>query len=793
MMGRMPEDRRPVHVQLNVALGGDVHAAQDGDLHVTTLPGQGASSALAALREASDKAVGEIAYILPPVPGRTAGVRLGDHLYVHRRIQSAVIRDVRAQLAMAASGSGERPKATAILGDPGYGKSCLLWWLHRQLSDDADVFLVPAAALTAREPADSGPSRLLAGLEEAASSGPVVLLLDTADVLLHLPRDVATLVNLLGRLAGMGVCAVVASRTAEAALLEQEYRGDLDSLLDKHVLGAYSDEEWPAAVDAYAAVYHRPPGGPPPRHGGVTPVGHLPVDADRVRREIAAAVARGLPMREVVLHPLSLRMLFEVYAPNSPAPEVDVSDLHDLLWRARVVEDKRAHADPGAGPASPAAAKDLTLVARELGLAMICEGTFSVGYDTCVHLIAARLRMFAEDADADLSELARRDVIRLRTSGAVTISFWHQTMAEHAAGRAIAVHGPAGLELLAQRIITYPDDLLLAEVARHAFQREAADDVLGLRDGTGPLRGLLGHDHPFIRLTGLRLYAQLRRVPPPVARAARAALNRADTWEIIQFLDVLGSVRRSADDLWPAELSVVWHRAKPAERARLLHTLARLAHQQPDRVREFLREHRVLIDDGARPLDLSAVPTGPELSIVLRRFQYADPAHGQARIAALWRAARANRDGGFLRHLMGALRDLLTGGHRELDGFATEVPELIGAMGQRNWSGGFELIIEAASVAWAASSAARLPLAGDDAARSWDELLHALEAGQLSSAVSRSGCAAPATASMRRWTRCFGSGPRPARITWPDTCSYRSSGPARGPGPRRPGNTAPPT
>ena len=271
-----------------------------------------------------------------------------------------------------------------------------------------------------------------------------VLLLDTADVLLHRSSDVVTLVQLLSRLPGLGIPAVVASRTAEAALLEQEYHGGLDSLLDKHVLGAYSDEEWQEAVDAYAAVYYRRPGDPPPRLGGVTPVEHLP-RRGRVRDEIAAAVARGLPMREVVVHPLSLRMLFEVYAPGSPAPEVDVSDLHDLLWQARVAEDKRAHADPGARAASPAAARDLSLVAGELGLAMIREGTFSIAGDTAVRLISARLRVSGEDAGADLAELTRRDVIRLRDSDGGTF-LWHQTMAEHAAGRAIAAYGAAGLD-----------------------------------------------------------------------------------------------------------------------------------------------------------------------------------------------------------------------------------------------------------------------------------------------------------------------------------------------------------
>src|SRR6185503_4531345 len=82
---RMPEDRSPLHIQVNVALGdGAVHAVQDGNLHVVTPAGRGASSPTATLREVSDEAIREIAYVLPPVPGRTAGVRLDDHLYVHR-------------------------------------------------------------------------------------------------------------------------------------------------------------------------------------------------------------------------------------------------------------------------------------------------------------------------------------------------------------------------------------------------------------------------------------------------------------------------------------------------------------------------------------------------------------------------------------------------------------------------------------------------------------------------------------------------------------------------------------
>lgn len=685
------------------------------------------TAALAALRRVSDEAVQEIGFVLPQVPGRTAGVRLDDHLYVPRQVQNAVVRDIQAQLDTVARGSEARPRATAVLGEPGHGKSCLLWWLHRRFSADADVFLVPAAALNSLETAG-----LFDGLLEAASTRPVVLLLDTADALLHHRQDVPGFVQLLERLSELGIPTVLASRVVEAAVLEQEYRGNLGALLSKHVLGPYTEQEWSAAVDAYAAIYYRPPGTPGPRHGGVAPVDHLPVDAETVRREIAAAVARGLPLREVVIHPLSLRVLFEICAPNSPTTEVDVADLHDRLWQNRVVEDRRVYADgPEGAPA--AAAQDLSQVAEELGLAMIRVGTFWIAHDRCVELIAARLRRPAQRVEADLVELRRRDVIRMRATGEGSVSFWHQTMAEHAAGRALAAYGPAGLELLAQRITAYPDDLLLAEVAGHAFRPRTDAAVLGVDDGTGHLAALLRHDDAFVRVTGLRLYARQLAAGMAVACDAHFALERADTWEILQFLDVLGAVRRTADDTWPADLAVVWNRTVIAERPRLLTTLARLAHQQPDAVRQFLRRHRVVLDDDT-PLDPAGVPSGRELSLVLRRLQHADPTAGQLRIETLWRAARANRDGGLLRHLLDALHDLLAAGHHELDAYIAEVPDLIGRLGQRKWTGGFEQIIEAASGAWSASSAARLPLAPQDRTQIWASWVRFLEGGTLAPA-----------------------------------------------------------
>ncbi|WP_432832870.1 hypothetical protein [Dactylosporangium sp. CA-092794] len=683
---------------------------------------------LTALRRVSDEAVEEIAFVLPQVPGRTAGVRLDDHLYVARQVEAGLVRDIQAQLDTATRGSGARPRATAVLGEPGHGKSCLLWWLHRRFSADADVFLVPAAALHSLQTAG-----LFDGLQEAASTRPVVLLLDTADALLHHRQDVPGFVHLLERLSELGIPTVLASRVVEAAVLEQEYRGNLSALLSKHVLGPYTEQEWPAAVDAYAAIYYRPPGTPGPRHGGVAPVDHLAVDAETVRSDIAAAVARGLPLSEVVIHPLALRVLFEVCAPNSPTTEVDVADLHDRLWKNRVVENRRAYADgPDAAPA--AATQNLSQVAEELGLAMIRIGTFWIDHDDCVKLITRRLNESAEHIEADLVELRRRDVIRMRaTAEGTVVSFWHQTMAEHAAGRALAAYGPAGLELLAQRITAYPDDLLLAEVAGHAFRRRTDPAVLGLDEGTSHLAALLRHDDAFVRVTGLRLYAQQRAAGAAVAGDAHFALERADTWEILQFLDVLGAVRRTVDDTWPTDLAVVWNRTVITERPRLLATLARLAHQQPGAVHRFLRRHRVLLDDDT-PLDPTGLPSGTELSLVLRRLQHADPAAGQHRIEALWRAARANRDGGLLRHLLDALHDLLAAGHHELDAYIAEVPGLIGALGQRDWTGGVEQIIEAASGAWSASSAARLPPAPQDRTQIWASWVRVLDGGTLTPA-----------------------------------------------------------
>ena len=215
-------------------------------------------------------------------------------------------------------------------------------------------------------------------------------------------------------------------------------------------------------------------------------------------------------------------------------------------------------------------------------------------------------------------------------------------------------------------------------------------------------------------------------------------------------------------------------------------------------MRKFLREHRVLTEDGAAVLDLSGVPAGRELSIVLGRFQHSDPAHGQD---ASWHCGRRPvpaATGDALRHLMGALRDLLDDGRGELDGFAAELPQLMDKTGQRNWSGGPEPDPRGGVRGLGRLKRGPLPDGGDGGpagGTTWSA--HWRQAGcppgtGWGSGVSRSACvAAPATTSARRSTRYSGSGPQQARMSWPDSGAAAPESLVTSRVPGRPGSTAP--
>ncbi|MFI7500966.1 hypothetical protein ACIBVL_21185 [Streptomyces sp. NPDC049687] len=677
--------------------------------------------ALDALLAVDRRTVRALEAVLPSLESpETAAVRLSD-LYVVRDEQQGLVTHLHTQWA------GDDRRAVAVLGDPGSGKSCVLWGLRQALlAEGRAVVTLSAAALLGGpdQPPDLSVPELLDGLEAYREQGgrpdsrrPPALLLDTADLLLHNPRDPDLLVTVVREVRATGVAVALACRSAEARMLEERYddggRHRIAELLHKRHLGSYGDgrqegdrgvgdswvpgSELDRAVDTHLRVFCRPADAPGPRQsGGEHPVAELdPARAGRMRHILASAVARGLPLGELVRHPLSLRMIFDLYAPTGPGdPDLDATGLFDDYWENRIVTDTR-HAIAVTGPDGPEAGRDLSDATRVLGLAMLRAGKPELPRPDARRALSVRLRCRPQECDTLLAVLLRRGVLR-RLHGD-SIAFHHQAFAEYAAGRALSAAGPEALALAAERVARRPEDLLLAEAVRHAFHTADRD---GAYDWYPALGGLLDTEEAVARLTALRIHAGLRQPPEEAVVQGARALRAADPVETVAYLTVLNGTSHPAAYAWPTMLRTLWDNGGEEIRRRVLTALIHLARQQPSAAAAFVADIGLLrFPDAA---SLKCLPPGGALMQLLLALDAADRDAVARGCDRLIRAAARFRDRTAYERALYALARLAAEQPATYAGSAAGRPEDLALLPQQKpWDSSFDELAVAAAVAWA--------------------------------------------------------------------------------------------
>ncbi|MEU7120688.1 hypothetical protein [Streptomyces zaomyceticus] len=510
---------------------------------------------------------------------------------VERAAEAQVLKHIRRQLAGTAPG-----QAAALVGEPGVGKSCSLWGVHRALAGQNDICLV---LLSATSLLDGGGraadlrTRELPGLLEAyrrrtaqgaTTTRRIVLLLDTADLLLHRPETVNDFVELLTVLRSRQTAVALACRAGEAGLLKERRdaereSGAYTSILADIRLGLYDDgpaadhrngwapgSELARAIDSYAGAYA------PSRndHDGSLP---------EMRQALADAAARGLPLGTLIRHPLHLRMVFDLYAPHGPSGgNLDVAGLFRDHWRWRVDHDTRhAVAPPGTDPEDQA--EPLGPAAAELGLATLREGTIELRRDTSRDLVASRLAVSETRAARWIGLLLRRGVLSEPFAG--RLRFHHQAIGEYAAGRGLA-EAPRGLEAAVGRIAEHAQDLYLAEVARHAFHH--CDRAQPHRSSRwySLLAPLAKASSPVARETFVHILAGLRNAPTGALADIAPLIEEPDNGRVFaeRYLKVLNATHEPAEGIWPPLLRTIWEAADGPGRREVLHTLTVRIRQQ---------------------------------------------------------------------------------------------------------------------------------------------------------------------------------------------------------------------
>ena len=558
------------------------------------------AAALERLGRLSDAAMRDVSVVIAPGALDPRGITLDD-VYVPRNIEPLIMDRL----------SSENPQV--VVGEPGYGKTSLLWRLHQLLPGQGlRPFLIKATILLASVRGGEARSPQALDLETldralracGATAVRPVLLVDTLDLLMHSHEARQLVVDLLKLARRHRVRLLAACRPGEAALLlptpdgpgqepETGTRTEPDGMdetadapagLREIRIGLYTATERAVAIASYARAFCRP--------GGASLVD---TEVAEIERRLLGVVYHGLPLREICDNPLTLRMLFDVYRPNPPDDNLDVASLYDAFWAHRVQADDRAGADGAADPAQVRRARDARLdlqaTATELGRVMLAVGSPELSFAEAVDSITrcSGGQMDAGTVRADLERLAARGVLATTAQNA-TIRFFHQTFFEYAAAQFIVADERGGE--LVERVRANPGDLLVAAVAAQALPRlrsRAEADML--------LRALLADDAQAVVTLGLSVYAHWSAHKQALlAETARAALRRAPATAVRRFLLLLPGTLHVDADRWPGDLREVWARGgeRGSLRLELLETVSRLAGRDPSDVIDFLDENDCL-------------------------------------------------------------------------------------------------------------------------------------------------------------------------------------------------------
>ncbi len=458
------------------------------------------------------------------------------------------------------------PSLTAVSGEAGYGKTALLWNLHRRAAHAGYwPLLIPATVLLRGVEAGPGEGALTIDELWTALRGAQhrelrpVLLVDTLDLLTHSPPARIAVHRLLTTAAQVRLPMVVACRPTEAALLrlDENDNEEYGLRIRPFILGRFSETEVKRAIESYARACY-------------------PADEQAaVITTVREANIHGRALREVVANPLALRRLFVLYAPDPPDPDVDSIALYDLFWQWRVQTDRRDRSTPESGV-------DLSRPVELTALAMLERGRIDIARRELRDWVRATL-------------LAGRDPIDLMRSRGVLVVreetqrlwFFHQTQFEHAAARAVTACGTQAAEKLTAFVADDPYDLLYGEVASQLLL--LAGRTVGANVPADAAERLLATwlytPQPGLRVLALRTYARFRSPSESLQSIAAPVIVNCDVRTGKDFLRLLPSVTHFRPSRWRHDLSYAWKR--PELRLDCIEALIRLAARHPKDAVEF--------------------------------------------------------------------------------------------------------------------------------------------------------------------------------------------------------------
>lgn len=457
-----------------------------------------------------------------------------------------------------------------VSGEGGVGKTSLLWHLAKKLESNSTVFLIKSSQL------------LHLHLEEIVQylvevqGKKVFILIDTIDLLLHSESNRDRLCTIFSHLKALSCCVVASSRPQELqSLLPMKDVWEYTT----NALGEYDERELTQAIQKYTEAY---------------------VKADNVieqeyYRHVMSLVANGTSLLELCSNPLTLRMLFSLYAPQSLPQEINVFSLYLNYYDDKVIQDKRQGLN-----AQEKAGQNMAEIAEYIALVMLKEGKPEVSFN----LLKNWLGLQGKNIDG-LKELATRGIIFLDTmdneSKDKSVRFFHQTFFEHVAARAVfaQLKGKA-LAQAEHKILISPEDNLTK--ANDLFLMPILEQLVLFTNNMGlpidkTVEKMIRSEFYTEKAAGFYVYCLLLKphhsLHDLICQAIVLQKNRVSE-AIKRFLKIAPSMLQSRTNHLFKEISLIWNRNIWNEMEGIVMLLQRLSKTKSEATEDFLQQNNVL-------------------------------------------------------------------------------------------------------------------------------------------------------------------------------------------------------
>ena len=474
-----------------------------------------------------------------------------------------------------------------LVGEAGSGKTAMLWRIAtRLLANGADLFFFRADYLVSDEGFEEFATLPFAANKEA------FLLVDTVDSIAGVRHFRQRFTQILDDCLSKGYRVLASIRPVEK---RRYFPHEASVSIPEH----YSDGEFQRAVESYVKAFYR-----------LSKVETIEARVSTIR----SIVSVGTPVSELAFNPLTMRMLFAVYAPNEIPKEVNSTSLYLEFWRRRVETDLRAgqtQPEPGA--------LNLGGTASWFAETMLIQGT--------VHLSRDHVNLAGSDgriSRGDVAALVSRGILHPVTTSTEHdgYEFFHQTFFEFVAGLSLAKQGSGiGIDMLFRHLKDNPFDSLRIPIFQNALA--LGQMTASSSKSLSVLAEILERRIEFLLVPALFAIAQLPTVSERLHSILAAALNDRKNMALYIRLssstpkDRLPAVWRIFRKAYEDEREERPLRNPRTVRAALSNALPRIVSRVPelsDEILDFFRDDAIvddvsLVKDNSTSIELIALST----------------------------------------------------------------------------------------------------------------------------------------------------------------------------------------